>query len=113
MTDDQSNFLSKLILQFATQLSDQEKKQLARAPHIDRVKEYAPTIYQKLVNTLNQGIIDHLKTVELARVEYWGEFILEMIYVFAEKIEITPKNRYDYWINWKIQDCNLKLQDKQ
>jgi len=112
MTDNQLNLLSSIIEQFYSQVPEQELVKLSRAPHFDRVKDYVPAVYSKILSSINQGVFDHLKTHHLDRVEYFAELILEMIYAKKVSIDIVVKDRYTYWKNWKVQRINLKLKDK-
>lgn len=104
MTNNQLILFNNLVNQFAAQIPPAELSLLYRALTIENVKEAAPQVYTKILQTINsQNITPHLLTLELDRAEYWAEFLLEMIWMAKNRIEIDTKTRYSYWIIWKIQ----------
>lgn len=112
MSDNQLTLLTNLINNIHTQIPEKDRIKLARAPHIGRAKEFGGEIYHKIKNTLNQGLFDHLKTAQLDRVDYWAELILELIWAREKGLDLDVKTRYSWWINWKIQNTHLTLENK-
>lgn len=110
MSDNQINLVTNLILAVQAQLTEKERTKLCRAAHVGRAKEYSKEAYQKINNTLNQGIGEHLINTSLDRIEYWAEFIVEMIYFREKNIDIDIKTHYSYWNTWKVQNHNLQLE---
>ncbi len=116
MTDNQIQLFNNLVNQFATQIPAPELSLLNREINIEKVKEAAPQVYNKILQTINgQGIAPHLLTAELDREEYWAEFLLEMIWTKEKQNnpELDTQTRYSYWKEWKVQRINLKLENKK
>lgn len=108
----QINLIKQLIDAILLQLSDKETTILKRVLIPDLCRLNLPEVYIKILNTINQGIINELKTPELDRAEYWAEFILEIMWAKVNKLEEPIQNRYNYWRSYKIQNFNKLLKDK-
>lgn len=113
MTDNQLILLTNLINSFHSQIPEKDRIKLARAPHVGRAKEFGGEIFNKIKNTISNGLFDHLKTVHLDKVDYWAELILEMIYCREKGIDEDIKEFYNYWITWKVQNINPLLTNNE
>lgn len=112
MSPNQLTLLTNLINNIHTQIPEKDRIKLARSPHVGRAKEFGGEIYQKVKNTLDQGLFNHLKTAQLDRVDYWAELIIELIWAREKGLDLDVKTRYSWWINWKIQNTHLTLENK-
>lgn len=113
MTDNQLTLLTNLINSFHSQIPEKDRIKLARAPHIGRAREFGGEIYNKIKNTISTGLFDHLKTAHLDKVDYWAELILELVYCRDKGIDFNIKECYNYWVNWKVQNTHLLLENKE
>ena len=109
MTENQTSLINNVTNYLLNSvITESEKIKLGRTHCVSTCYQHTDLLNKIYEFVKTNDLERHLLTSSLNRLLYWIEFILEIVYIKIKSLDISIKERYSYWTNWKIQN-NFKL----